>query len=91
MTGLSKLIGFAAVAFVGVCHSSASNGDYRFETSDFLKQTAYSRPSRVAANPDESGALSRVNILWDRDHSVTEVMRSMPESLKMTVRRLIED
>lgn len=69
MTGLSKLIGCAVLAFVGAARGSASDGDYRFETSDFLKQTAYSRPSRVAADPDASGALSRVNILWNRDHT----------------------
>jgi hypothetical protein len=62
------LIRWFAFCFLGVCYSSASSGDYRFETSDFLKQTAYGRPSRVATDIDESGAESTVNMLWDRDH-----------------------
>ena len=42
--------------------------DVRFETSNFMKETAYRNPDRVAANPAPSGAFSPVNIRWDQTH-----------------------
>lgn len=43
--------------------------DLRFETSDFMKRTAYHEPDRIAANVAADGALGTVNIAWDQTHS----------------------
>jgi hypothetical protein len=43
--------------------------DLRFETSDFMKNTAYRRPDHLAADIDPSGAEAKVNIEWDRRHT----------------------
>jgi hypothetical protein len=43
--------------------------DLRFETSDFMKATAYRRPDHLAADTDPSGAEAKVNIEWDRSHT----------------------
>ena len=42
--------------------------DLRFETSAFMKSTAYRRVDRLAADCAPSGAISPVNILWDQSH-----------------------
>ncbi len=43
--------------------------DLRFEESDFMKATSYRRPDKLAtANLAADGALSPVNIAWDRTH-----------------------
>jgi hypothetical protein len=43
--------------------------DFRFETSDFMRETAYRQPDRLAVNIASSGALSPVNIEWDKTHA----------------------
>ncbi|HXM02811.1 MAG TPA: hypothetical protein VN939_09435 [Chthoniobacterales bacterium] len=43
--------------------------DFRFETSDFMRETAYRQADRLAANIDPSGALSPVNIQWNKTHT----------------------
>src|SRR5580692_2293161 len=43
--------------------------DLQFETSGFMKSTAYRRPDRVAAQAAADGAISPVNIKWDQDHA----------------------
>jgi hypothetical protein len=43
-------------------------GDLNFETSDFLKSTAYRNPDRVALELNDTGAYSPVNQAWDRTH-----------------------
>jgi len=45
--------------------------DLQFETSGFMKSTAYRRPDRVAAQAAADGAISPVNIKWDQDHAGT--------------------
>ncbi|MFY9988035.1 MAG: hypothetical protein WAK31_24995 [Chthoniobacterales bacterium] len=42
--------------------------DLRYETSSFMKSTAYRRPDRVAQSAPD-GAISNVNIKWDQDHA----------------------
>src|ERR1700733_3671769 len=43
--------------------------DLRFEESDFMKATSYRRPDKLAtANLAANGALSPVNVAWDRTH-----------------------
>jgi hypothetical protein len=43
--------------------------DLKFETSEFMKSTAYRHVDGLAANGAPSGALSPVNILWDQNHT----------------------
>jgi hypothetical protein len=42
--------------------------DLRFETGNFMRETAFRNPDHVAANPAPSGAFSPVNIRWDQTH-----------------------
>jgi hypothetical protein len=43
--------------------------DLRFETSAFMKDTAYRRPEKIAADSAPSGAESTINIQWDQTHT----------------------
>lgn len=43
--------------------------DFRFETSAFMKATAYRRPDHLAADIAPDGAEGKVNITWDSSHS----------------------
>jgi hypothetical protein len=43
--------------------------DLRFETSAFMKDTAYRRPEKIAADSAPSGAESAINIQWDQTHT----------------------
>ncbi len=43
--------------------------DLRFETSEFMKSTAYRRVDRLAADGAPSGAVSPVNVQWDQNHA----------------------
>jgi hypothetical protein len=43
--------------------------DLKFETSDFMKSTAYRRVDALAADCAPSGVLSPVNIQWNQSHS----------------------
>ena len=43
--------------------------DLRFETSEFMKSTAYRRVDRLAADSAPSGAVSPVNVQWDQNHA----------------------
>jgi hypothetical protein len=43
--------------------------DLRFECSSFMKDTAYRRPEKLAADAAASGAQSTVNIQWDETHT----------------------
>jgi hypothetical protein len=42
--------------------------DLKFETSNFMKDTAYHDPDGIAANVAPDGALGKVNIAWDETH-----------------------
>lgn len=42
--------------------------DLAFETSEFMKATAYRRVDRLAADAAPSGAVTPVNIQWDQNH-----------------------
>jgi hypothetical protein len=44
------------------------SGDLAFQTSSFLRATAYPHPDRVAPELNPSGAYSPVNRAWDRTH-----------------------
>jgi hypothetical protein len=63
------LVGAAVGLISGVSSAWGSVAeDLRFETSDFMRETAYRQQDRLAANIAPSGALSPVNIQWDKTH-----------------------
>jgi hypothetical protein len=59
---------FCLVVSLCRCLGSVAE-DLKFETSDFMKSTAYRRVDRLAQNPAPSGAYSPVNIQWDLSHT----------------------
>jgi hypothetical protein len=61
----AAVIGFALPQSV----MASVGDDFRFETSAFMKDTAYRRPEKIAADSAPSGAESSVNIQWDQNHS----------------------
>jgi hypothetical protein len=73
----TKNIPFVKLAFIVVSLSpfllpntglGSVKDDLEFETSSFMKSTAYRRPDRVAPSAPD-GAISNVNIKWDQDHA----------------------
>ena len=63
------LVGAAVGLISGVSSAWGSVAeDLRFETSDFMCETAYRQQDRFTANIAPSGALSPVNIQWDKTH-----------------------
>src|SRR6266436_9316755 len=67
---IAWLFGATAISFL-LCSEpgiGSVSDDLRFETSAFMKSTAYRRPDRVAIDAAPSGAESSVNIQWERSH-----------------------
>lgn len=55
----------------GWCDSSGVDADYAFQTSSFMRQTAYRDSSKEATDIDSNGACSKVNEDYDANHSGT--------------------
>ena len=66
--GYARLTGLILLALSGSVLGSVAD-DLRFEQSDFMKETTYRRPAKLAtANLAPDGALSPVNVKWDQSH-----------------------
>jgi hypothetical protein len=66
LTGITTLL---LVAF-SFSHAFGSlRDDFNFDTSAFMKSTAYRRPDHLAADIDPAGAEAKVNIAWDQSHT----------------------
>ena len=66
----SATILWAALFWVSLLKIAAGSvtDDLKFETSDFMRRTAYRDPDRIAADIAQDGALGKVNIAWDTVH-----------------------
>jgi hypothetical protein len=68
-----KCITFALEAFTLLLAVPPTFGaiidDLRFETSSFMKSASYREPDRVASDESAAGAISRVNVQWEQNHS----------------------
>jgi hypothetical protein len=64
-------LALTTMALMSLLHSAQGSvaDDLRYETSDFIHESAYRQPDRLAANIAPSGALSPVNIQWDKTHA----------------------
>jgi hypothetical protein len=65
---VAGLIGVATCLIGPELGMASVADDLRFETTKFMRETAFRRPEHIAANPASSGAFSPVNIQWDQTH-----------------------
>jgi hypothetical protein len=65
----------AALTAFSICFAysedwpSGAAGDLAFETSSFMKESAYRKPDRASSDFSDSGAYGTVNRAWDKSHS----------------------
>jgi hypothetical protein len=67
----TRLAGVVSICLLVSLETGVSSlaDDLKFQTSEFMKTTAYRRVDGLAANAAPSGALSPVNIQWDQSHA----------------------
>jgi hypothetical protein len=67
----TRLAGVVSICLLVSLETGLSSlaDDLKFQTSEFMKSTAYRRVDGLAANAAPSGALSPVNIQWDQNHA----------------------
>jgi hypothetical protein len=57
------------VAFLPSHAFGSLRDDFNFDTSAFMRSTAYRRPDHLAVDIDPAGAEAKVNIGWDQSHT----------------------